>query len=391
MGTSTVARKTRPRNRRQLVVAAAAQLFYRRGFDHVSMGNIAEAVGIGPSALYRHFSGKQDLLSAVIDAGFAPVVAQLGDLNLHTKSAALTQLSELALDERYIGVLWRREARYLTVQSRAQLRDELFQITNTLTSKIRETRPELDTSAADLIAWSLLAVLTSPSLHRLHLPRPEFVQLLSDLGTTVLNTQFPAGFSAAERDTFPSQILPFSRREALLAKAIQMFATHGYPEVGIEDIGKAIGITGPSIYNHFGSKLEMLIAAFDRAGAALLLGLAPIFTNAVDTKDALNCLVIDYISFCRTHHYLISLLITEVDHLSEHDRERSRRMQHDYVSEWVHLLRSVSPNVDPVAARIRVHAAMAVVNDAAQMPHLRNSPDLSRVLESLCWNLLVVP
>lgn len=61
------ARGTRPANRRQLIVRAAEDLFYRKGYAKVGMGEVAEAVAIGPSALYRHFRGKQDLLVTVID------------------------------------------------------------------------------------------------------------------------------------------------------------------------------------------------------------------------------------------------------------------------------------------------------------------------------------
>src|SRR5260370_10623824 len=59
------ARGPRPANRRQLIIAAAADLFSRKGYAAVGMGDVAEAVAIGPSALYRHFRGKRDLLAAV--------------------------------------------------------------------------------------------------------------------------------------------------------------------------------------------------------------------------------------------------------------------------------------------------------------------------------------
>ena len=60
------ARGTRPANRRQLIVDAATDLFSRKGYAAVGMGDVAEAVAMGPSALYRHFRGKQDLLAAVV-------------------------------------------------------------------------------------------------------------------------------------------------------------------------------------------------------------------------------------------------------------------------------------------------------------------------------------
>ncbi len=43
-----------------------------------------------------------------------------------------------------------------------------------------------------------------------------------------------------------------------------MFATHGYAEVGIEDIGNAVGIAGPSVYNHWPTKLDLLVTALRR-------------------------------------------------------------------------------------------------------------------------------
>ena len=62
------ARGTRPPNRRQLIIDAATDLFCRKGYANVAMGDVAEAVAIGPSALYRHFRGKQDLLATVVGA-----------------------------------------------------------------------------------------------------------------------------------------------------------------------------------------------------------------------------------------------------------------------------------------------------------------------------------
>ena len=46
-------------------------LFSRKGYANVAMGDVAEAVAIGPSALYRHFRGKQDLLATVVEAALA--------------------------------------------------------------------------------------------------------------------------------------------------------------------------------------------------------------------------------------------------------------------------------------------------------------------------------
>ncbi|WP_055691657.1 TetR/AcrR family transcriptional regulator [Streptomyces prasinus] len=53
-----------PRTRRAEILAAAVPLFARDGFTSVTNGQIAEAVGLAPSALYRHYPGKVDILAA---------------------------------------------------------------------------------------------------------------------------------------------------------------------------------------------------------------------------------------------------------------------------------------------------------------------------------------
>ena len=45
----------------------ALRLFAERGFDGVSVTDIAEAVGVSAPALYKHYPGKQALLDAVME------------------------------------------------------------------------------------------------------------------------------------------------------------------------------------------------------------------------------------------------------------------------------------------------------------------------------------
>jgi AcrR family transcriptional regulator len=52
------------RTRRAEILAAAIPLFARDGFANVTNGQIAEAMGLVPSSLYRHYPGKVDILVA---------------------------------------------------------------------------------------------------------------------------------------------------------------------------------------------------------------------------------------------------------------------------------------------------------------------------------------
>ncbi|MDL4774492.1 SACE_7040 family transcriptional regulator [Actinomadura xylanilytica] len=55
-----------PSPRRAEILAAAAELFARRGFHGVSIGDLGRAVGLTGPALYRHFSGKEAMLAEML-------------------------------------------------------------------------------------------------------------------------------------------------------------------------------------------------------------------------------------------------------------------------------------------------------------------------------------
>jgi AcrR family transcriptional regulator len=52
---------------KEKIFEASLDLFAQKGFDAVSMREIAEAVGIKKASLYSHFSGKDELLEKLIE------------------------------------------------------------------------------------------------------------------------------------------------------------------------------------------------------------------------------------------------------------------------------------------------------------------------------------
>jgi AcrR family transcriptional regulator len=390
-----VPRGTRPRNRRELILAAAADLFAEHGYAKVGMSDLADAVGIGPSALYRHFAGKQEVLATVLAGGLSSARELVWSLDLTDRSAAAAGLAGYALDQRHLGLTWQREARELSPAAYQQLRDVTADIGRGLAGYVKSVRPGTPGAAADLLAWAVLAVLTSPSFHHLDLPRPAYQDLLADLIRTVLDTGLPAAAPARvtgpDPGTRPPALVPASRREELLTQAVRMFAAHGYTQVSIEDIGKAVGISGPSVYNHWPNKLDLLVTTLRRGAAALAMDVSTAYRLAADAAGALRMLIGFYVALSHTHHETIGLLITDIDHLPDGERDAIRRAQRDFVSEWVHLLRLDQPQLDPTAARIRVHAALSVANDIARTPHLHRDPAIPAAVETICASLLGLP
>jgi AcrR family transcriptional regulator len=86
---------------RQRIVDAARAHFFSHGFRSVTMDDLAEELGISKKTLYAHFSGKIDLLEAVLADKFAGVEAMLrGATRAHPHDFPVTLRELLAGTQR---------------------------------------------------------------------------------------------------------------------------------------------------------------------------------------------------------------------------------------------------------------------------------------------------
>jgi AcrR family transcriptional regulator len=334
--------------------------------------------------LYRHFGGKEDLLLACTDEAAARFEAAVaGPIDFGT-------LAGLALEHRELAVLWQREARYLAEDRRRDFRRRLRGIADSVAKSLKRDRPELTESDADLLAWSVLAVLAGPSHHSVGLDRARFEALLVRLLDVVVSSNVPEA-GEAPLAVIPDDVAePESRREALLAAAVRLFSEQGYPSASMADVGSAAGIRGPSVYNHFANKLELLVAALDRAHATLQQGLAHALAQETGPLAVLGALLDSYLALSLEHSDLVGTLVTEAVHLPDAERGTLRQVQRAYVAQWVVLLRKGNPMPEP-EARIVVHTVLTLVNDLVRVSHLRRRPNLAGELASLGRTLLAAP
>lgn len=74
------------RDTRDMIVAAADDLFYRQGFDHTSFADIAGTVSLSRGNFYYHFRTKDEILDAVIGLRMEATRAMLTDWALESGS-----------------------------------------------------------------------------------------------------------------------------------------------------------------------------------------------------------------------------------------------------------------------------------------------------------------
>lgn len=61
---------------KEKIITESMKLFSVYGFDSVSVRMIAEAVGVGSSALYKHFKNKKEILDAIVEESKKRYLAQ---------------------------------------------------------------------------------------------------------------------------------------------------------------------------------------------------------------------------------------------------------------------------------------------------------------------------
>ncbi|ALG08079.1 TetR/AcrR family transcriptional regulator [Kibdelosporangium phytohabitans] len=380
---------SRPRNRKEQLTDAAAELFRRHGYHGVSVNDIAAAAGVTGPAVYRHFRGKQDVLAHVLLSGLdrfglATDQALAKDKPLH---ALVETVSALAVERREITALWRWQGRYLDKTDQVKIRKRGAELMGDWVSTLRDARPGLPLADAELLSWASLSVFGSVADHRVSLPRRRFEHLLGKLACAVLRSTVPASRAPAQPDwQRPSS--PVSRREELLTVATRLFREHGYRDVSMEDIGAAAGIAGPSVYRHFSGKAELLVAAGYRMADRLHTGARRVIANAATPHRALTDLVGSYVDIVSRSDDLFSVFAGELGNVPDRDRKELVRVQRAYVAEWVTLLRTVAPHLPEPEARIAVHAALTIVNDLTRTPRITTRPGLVTELTGLAMAVL---
>lgn len=383
---SVTPRGTRPRDRRAQIRAAATRLFYERGYEQVAMADIAESVNVGPSALYRHFAGKSEILFEAIDDTVTAFVLMLEDLPTHDRRGVALTCARTALAYRRLGVLWQREARNLPEPQQVALRGRLRRAGTSLAATLHSIRPDLTADQAGFLAACLVNSMSSISFHRLQLGPERFEEVLADLAERVLGYDFQP-LEAAPALKTPRQA-PDGRREEIAEAATRLFARHGFEAVSIDDIGAAVGIAGPSIYNHFASKHDLLYDALARAYAALQEALADAVDETPDARQALRQVSDSYVDLTIDHSDLITALIGEARNLDPSYMEATQLAQLGYIGQWVDLIKQLRPDEDVTISRIKVQSAQMMANSLTRTPSLTKRAGFRRDLGEICWLLL---
>ncbi|MWA02891.1 TetR family transcriptional regulator [Actinomadura sp. LD22] len=386
----TAVRRRRPANRRELIVEAAAALFADRGFDSVSVGDIAEQVGFGPSALYRHFAGKDKLLGAAVDHALDRFADALGSgaADPDVRRGTVDAVARFALDHRSAAVLWEREARNLPPDAFAARAERLAELRNTFVRAVGG--PAAATVSAERLAARMaLAVLLSPAFHHGTLTPARFRSVLVGTASAVLDAR-PTVPVPSAAPPLPARLTRGTKREQILHTAFRIFAEQTYSGTGMTEIAAAVGMSPSSIYHHFGTKSEILLEGLHRGNGYLQITLDDALSEAADETAALRRLIEVYSTFALRHTGFVDALVAELHSLGE-QAEPLIQAQRDYVGEWVRLCVATRRDLDEARAQFVVQAVLMAVNEIARERAIGRVPGIEAALIELATTALLAP
>lgn len=164
------------------------------------------------------------------------------------------------------------------------------------------------------------------------------------------------------------------RADSLLHEAARLFAERGYSGVSLEDIGTAVGVSGPAVYRHFAGKQALLGAVLVKVSEDLVSGGTGVAQGSVQDEERMLALIGFHVDFALTHADVIRVQDRDLAHLSDEDRAEVRRLQRTYIDLWISALAPLH-DAPSDELRLRVQACFGLINST---PHSTRSATRSK-------------
>jgi AcrR family transcriptional regulator len=149
-------------------------------------------------------------------------------------------------------------------------------------------------------------------------------------------------------------------RARLLHAALDLFWERGYHGAGTNEIGAAAGLTGPSIYRHFATKDDMLVAAVLQGADKLAAG-AIAAQHESDPRRALELLCISFVEVALKDPEVLCVYFYESRHVPVEAKVELDREGHHYLHHYERRLAAVRPDLSAQEVQLRVVAASQMV------------------------------
>jgi AcrR family transcriptional regulator len=184
--------RTRDPERKERILAAAADLIAHKGYHAVSIAEIGAAAGITGSGIYRHFDSKSsvlvDLFDRVID-GLLRDEQQILDMANEPGQAfdlLIAGQVEFVVADRELAQVYHREINNLPEPDRRRLRRKQRLYLEEWVHLVNELNDELTDTDARVVVHAAIGAIQSPLFHNTGLAEDRLRVLLTQAARAIL-------------------------------------------------------------------------------------------------------------------------------------------------------------------------------------------------------------
>ena len=144
------------------------------------------------------------------------------------------------------------------------------------------------------------------------------------------------------------------RREKIVAAAAELFREHGFHGTGVQEIGSAVGMTGPGLYRHFKNKDELLTTIAQRAVRRHQLIIRQIRARGLAPDETVRQLIELSVQVLFENRDIMAIFARELTSLPGPDRGRIEHRIDSIREEWAELTAHARPELSPEERRYLV-------------------------------------
>jgi AcrR family transcriptional regulator len=147
----------------------------------------------------------------------------------------------------------------------------------------------------------------------------------------------------------------------IVAAAAELFRKKSYRGTSIEDIGAAVGTTGPALYRHFASKEAILVELLERAVRRSQRDILGVLQRRLPPLEALTEIVRKSVDHVIEETDLVAMADQEARSLSPAARERVARERRAIVNAWIEAVQELRPELSEAEVRSVCVAVFALI------------------------------
>lgn len=181
-----------------------------------------------------------------------------------------------------------------------------------------------------------------------------------------------------------------NRRAALMQTSARLFAERGFSAVSTVELGEAVGMSGPALYNYFPSKEALLGELLVDVSSRLLAGCLQIVSGEQPPEQTLDELIAFHVEFATAEPNTILLQNRELSSLPAEANHKVRRLQREYLREWEKVLAALRPELGSEESQTRLLALIGLLNST---PHSAppSGPRAAGILTAMARAALLAP